>query len=191
MVAKRAERRKARIRKEEAPIVSPHVAQHGDYRPAMVVDLNGKLGGKRQSMVRLLVNRSVSTTDKWLLEGGPGFEAPEAAAIAHVRRLWSIVGSGPRLTARYDPSCVGAPGTGERDQAGYRSALLTLGEYRRQFPPRVWEAFENVVRWDEPAGVAGSRMASHPSEQRAHAKACVGFVASKIAEWRGYLAGVE
>jgi hypothetical protein len=29
-------------------------------------------------------------------------------------------------------------------------------------------------------------MAKNAAQQQAHAKACVGFVASKIAEWRGY-----
>jgi hypothetical protein len=186
-MARKAAKQKAKIQKAQERAVSPFTAQHGDYRPAIVVDLTGELSGKRQSMVRLLVNRSVSTVDKWLFDGGPGFEAPEAAAIAHVRRLWKVVGSGSRLTGRYDPSAlIRSTGSRVADQEAYRSALLTLGAYQEQFPARIWEAFENVVRWDEPAGVAGSRMANHPAERRAHAKASVGFVASKIAEWRGY-----
>jgi hypothetical protein len=185
-MARKAAKQKAKIRKAQEQTVSPFTAQHGDYRPALVVDLDGVLGGKRQSMVRLLVNRNVSTVDKWLFEGGPGFESPEAASIDHVRGLWRIVGNGARVIGRYDPSGVrGSAVRPEKDET-YLSALLTLGEYQKQFPARIWEAFENVVRWDEPAGVAGSRMANHPAERRAHAKACVGFVASKIAEWRGY-----
>ena len=180
-MARKAAKRKTRARKAEQPLISPFTAQHGDYRSAVVVDLAGELGGKRQGMVRVLLNRGVSTVDKWLFEGGPGFESAEASAIAHVRRLWKIVGHGPRVTANY----TGAGG-GQGDEEGYRAALMTLGEYAKHFPARVWDACETVVRWDEPAGVVGSRMASHPAEQRAHAKACVGFVASKIAEWRGY-----
>lgn len=176
-------RRKAKRRTAEQEVLSPFTARHGDYRAAMVVDLSGELGGRRQSMVRLLVNRAATTVDKWLFEGGPGFEAPQAMAIDHVRSLWTIVGSGRRVTAN-----LGAVGGGGGDGAAenYMAALHTLGKYADQFPRYVWDVFENVVRHDMPAGRAGEQMANHSAEQRAHAKACVGFVASKIAEWRGY-----
>ena len=178
-------KRKQRIRKVEAePIISPFTAQHGDYRPGIVVDLDGALGGRRQSMVRVLRNQAATTVDRWLRDGGPGFDAPQARAIAHVRGLWAATGSGPRLVANY--SGVGRVGGGLGDREGYLAALATLGSYQREFPAYVWEAFENVVRFDEPAGKVGSRMANNSAQQQAHAKACVGFVASKIAEWRGY-----
>ena len=179
-------KRKQRIRKSEAePIVSPFTAQHGDYRSEVVVDLTGELGGRKQSMVRVLRNQSSTAVDRWLRDGGPGFDAPQARAIDHVRGLWAIVGSGPRVVANY--SGIRATGSGGRgDREGYLAALTTLGAYSREFPAYVWEAFENVVRFDEPAGKVGSRMANNSAQQQAHAKACVGFVASKIAEWRGH-----
>ena len=181
-----AKAKRKRIRKSEAePIVSPFTAQHGDYRTTTVVDLSGELGGKRQSMVRVLRNQSTTTVDRWLKDGGPGFDAPQARAIDHVRALWAIVGSGPRVVANY--LGVGrVSGGGHGDREGYLAALTTLATYQREFPAYIWEAFENVVRFDEPAGKVGSRMANNSAQQQAHAKACVGFVASKIAEWRGY-----
>ena len=184
--AKAARKKSRRIRPaKEEPLVSPFVARHGDYRRELIVDLSGELGGRRQSMVRVVRNAAVTTVDRWLTQGGPGFEAPQRQAIDHVRSLWAITGSGPRLTARYDgfgiPSTAGG---GEREN--YLSALHALGNYQREFPRYVWEAFERVVRFDEPAGAAGSLMAANSAQQQAHAKACVGFVASKIAEWRGY-----
>jgi len=167
--------------------VSPYAAQHGDYRSAMVVDLTGELGGKRQSMVRVLQNRKVSTVDKWLFEGGPGFEAPQARAIDHIRSLWRRLGSGPRVVANYERVGRGGIRSGPGDIEGYQAAFDQITRYQRDIGVAyVWDAFENVVRHDMPAGIAGSRMASNSAQQQAHAKACVGFVASKIAEWRGF-----
>jgi hypothetical protein len=181
-MARAKKQRKAKPRAKAEETISRFTAQHGDYRPALVVDLSGELGGRKQSMVRLLVNRSVSTVDRWLFEGGPGFEAPQARAIDHVRGLWRRLGHGPRLVANYT-GVGGGPG----DKEGYFAALHQLQDYERRIGVGyVWECFENVVRHDMPAGKAGAQMAAHSAEQRAHAKACVGFVAGKIAEWRGY-----
>lgn len=177
---KRKIRTKAR-KAEPQPEICQFQAQHGDYRPCTVVDLTGELGGRRQSMIKVLRNHASTTIDRWLKDGGPGFEAPQKQAIEHMRGLWAIVGHGPALVANY----VGVGG-GRGDREGYMSALHSLSAYEREFPPYVWSAFEAVVRWDEPAGVAGSRLAHNSAQQQAHAKACVGFVASKIAEWRGY-----
>ena len=170
---------------QSEPLITPYTARHGQYRRELIVDLNGELGGKRQSMVRVLRNLAVTAVDRWLAQGGPGFEAPQRQAIDHVRSLWAITGSGPRVTANYDG--IGIPSTGGGgERESYLSALHQLQRYEQEFPRYVWEAFEQVVRFDEPAGAAGSRMAKNAAQQQAHAKACVGFVASKIAEWRGY-----
>ncbi len=184
-MAKTRRKTKAKLKRAAAPEapISPFAAQHGDYRPATVVDLNGELGGRRQSMVRVLINRKVSTVDKWLFDGGPGFEAPQARAIDHVVSLWRRLGSGPRLTMDYG----GAAGAGQGDLEGYQAALNQLGQYRRDIGVAyVWDIFENVVRHDMPAGTAASRLANNSAQQQAHAKACVGFVASKIAAWKGF-----
>ncbi len=178
-MAKRSTKKKQRQRSAEPP-VNPFAARHGDYRTAMVVDLTGELGGKRQSMVRLLVNRKTSTVDKWLFEGGPGFEEPQARAVDHCRSLWRMLG-GSRVIANYE-----GVSSGQGDREGYLAALAQVGAYQSEFPRYVWDIFENVVRHDMPAGAAGSAMANNTPQAIAHAKACVGFVASKIAEWRGY-----
>jgi hypothetical protein len=176
--------RRIRVRKEEQ-IVSPFTAQHGDYRKELLVDLSGELGGRRQSILRVVRNAAVTTVERWLRQGGPGFDEPQRRAIDHMLALWRITGSGPRVTTNYSAVASGASG-GPGDRENYLSALHAIEAYQREFPPYVWEAFERVVRFDEPAGAAGSRMAGNNAQQQAHAKACVGFVASKIAEWRGY-----
>ena len=191
MASNKAAKRKSKRTRVQAEAgeaaVSPFTARHGDYRRDLIVDLSGELGGKRQSMVRVLRNVAVTSVDRWLSLGGPGFEEPQRRAIDHVRSLWTITGSGPRVTAHYDGLRIPrGPGGGADERENYLSTLHALQRYEREFPRYVWEAFERVVRFDEPAGLAGSRMAKNAAQQQAHAKACVGFVASKIAEWKRY-----
>lgn len=188
MSSKIGKRKNRRVQEtaEEAE-VSPFAAQHGEYRRELIVDLDGELGGRRQSMVRVLRNVASTTVDRWLAQGGPGFETPQRKAVDHVRSLWAITGSGPRVIASYARLGAGgssAAGTEEREN--YLAALHSLQRYEREFPAYVWNVFEQVVRFDEPAGIAGSRLASNNAQRQAHAKACIGFVASKIAEWRGF-----
>jgi hypothetical protein len=65
-------------------------------------------------------------------------------------------------------------------------ALAQLGQYESRIPRTYWTVFENVVRHDMAAGAAGSHLAKNSAQQQAHAKNCVGFVASLIAQWRGF-----
>ena len=98
----------------------------------------------------------------------------------HCRSLWACIGT-QRLVANYT-----GVGGGEGDREGEVFARAQLAEYKSDIPRAYWEVFENVVRFDMPAGTAGSHLANNPAQQQAHAKNCVGFVASLIAQWRGY-----
>lgn len=123
--------------------------------------------------------------DRWLASGGPGFDDPERAAIEHCRGLWIEAGDCGRLVARLDG--VGGGGGGrERDRMAQMDAIIELRGYQRRLPRHVWDVFENVVRHNLPAGRAGSDLASNNAQQQAAAKACVGFAASMIAQWRGF-----
>ena len=175
------DRKRRRPKTGEEPIVSPFAAQHGQYRQQFIPQNEDENRRNNQRMVAVVRNDAVTVVDKWLKDGGPGFEEPQGRAIGHVRGLWAIIGGGPSLIANY----VGVGG-GAGDREGYMAALHALSKYEAEFPPWIWEAFEMVVRHDEPAGVAGSRLANNSPQRQSMAKACVGFVASKIAEWRGY-----
>lgn len=174
-MARKARRRK---RDEREPLVNMFAAQHGDFRHQFMPDLDSE--NRRTRMVALIINRRTSTVDRWLFEGGPGFDEPQAMAINHCRQLWQKLGAA-RVVANYNGLSAG-----EGDREGYMAALSQIAGYAGEFPRYIWEAFENVVRHDLPAGTAGSNMANNTPQAIAHAKACVGFVASKVAEWRGY-----
>src|SRR5512139_1949939 len=180
-MAKRSRKAKA---KPDEPIVNEFAAQHGDYGTAVVVDLDGSLGGKKQSIFRVLRNMYPSVVDRWFAEaklnGNVAFQEPQKRALEHVRGLWGLIGE-RRLVANY--TGVGG-GSGDGEAASL--ARLQLDKYQKCLPQPYWQAFENVVRFDMPTGRAGSHLADSAAQQQAHAKAATGFCLSMIAQWRGY-----
>lgn len=175
-------RKKARKPKaDNENVVSPFLAQHGEYRESTVVDLSGELGGRR-GIAKVLRNLYPNIADRWLADGGPGFDEPQRRAIDHCRSLWVRAQTEGRLVANLDR----ISGAGGGDGWSQQEALSELATFKRRLPEHTWSTFENVVRWDEPAGAAGSKYAANSAQQQAHAKAAVGFVASMIALWRGF-----
>ena len=87
-------KKKDQIRGAQAqePLVNPFAARHGCFREATVVDLNNELGGGRQKTYRVIRNLHPSVVDRWIAEGGPGFEEPQRRAIDQCRALWRRLG---------------------------------------------------------------------------------------------------
>jgi hypothetical protein len=162
----------------EAGVPAHRLAGKGvrDFTVAPFTDIKQHRSERRQ-VLRVLYPHIV---DRWLAEGGPGFDDPQRRAIEHCRSLWALIGS-RRMTVNYT-----GVGGGEPDPEGQVFALAQLAQYKKDIPAAYWAVFENVLRFDMPAGEAGSAMASNTPQQQAHAKSCVGFVASLIAQWRGY-----
>jgi hypothetical protein len=184
MAKKDKKRGKAPKPANDEPLVNGFTAQHGEYREATVVDLGNELGGGRQKTYRVIRNLYPTVVDRWLAGGGPGFEEPQRRAIDHCRSLWHRLGSQGKLVANL--SWTGGGGGGPERGVEQAEALAQLGTYSSRIPPIYWLVFENVVRNDMAAGAAGNTFGVHPSQQAAHAKNCVGFVASMIAQWRGF-----
>jgi hypothetical protein len=179
-MAARTKKAKKSKRRDEL-LVSPFLAQHGEYRQQFMPDPEAE--NRRRKMVSVVVNRAVSTVDKWLHEGGPGFEAPQGRAIQHCRRLWHRVGSGQSVVANYDRIARFAGG-GIGDREGYLAALNELHELEERLGlPEYWRTFEDMVRFNLSAGRAAGAGGRSSRRHRERAKKIVGFVASKIAEW--------
>jgi hypothetical protein len=151
-------------------------------------------GGLRQEeVVDLASRRSIGKTvrflyptlvDRWFAEGGTGFEEPQKRAVDHVRALWNAIGNQGRLVANL--GAIGAGGGGPRQRFWeHADAVAQLAEYECRIPRAYWTVFENVVRFDMPAGRAGSHLDRHAPARIAAARAVVGLVASTIAERRG------
>lgn len=126
--------------------------------------------------------RESTVLEQWCKNGGIGFEEGARRAIVDCQLLWARMGE-PRLIAHYGERT--AKGTSvDRDTP--QEAADEIHFRRKMFPPAYWSVFEAVVRHNEPAGVAGSRMATNRPQQIMAAKAVVGMVASMMAARLGY-----
>ena len=173
-----------RVAADADPIVNEFTARQGTYRPSTVVDLGNELGGGRQKTYRVIRNLYPTVVDRWLAEGGPGFDEPQRRAIDHCRALWQRLGGSGTLVANLN--WIGGGNPGRERGLEQAEALAQLSQYESRIPRAYWRVFENVVRHDMAAGAAGSHLAKNSAQQQAHAKNCVGFVASLIAMWRGF-----
>lgn len=165
-------------------LVNPFLARHGTYQETTIVDLGNELGGGRQKTYRVVRNLHTTVVDRWLAEGGVGFGEPQRRAIDHCRALWHRIGGSGTLVANLN--WIGSGHSGRERGLEQAEAMAQLGQYEARIPRLYWSVFENVVRNDMAAGAAGSHMARNSAQAQAHAKNCVGFVASLIAMWRGY-----
>lgn len=166
------------------PLINRFAGRHACYQPATIVDLGNELGGGRQKTYRVIRNVAPTVVDRWLADGGPGFEEPQRRAIDHLRALWRRLGSSGSLVANLD--WVGGGHGGRERGLEQAEALAQLAQYESRIPRLYWSVFENVVRNDMAAGIAASAMARNSAQAQAHAKNIVGFVASLIAQWRGF-----
>lgn len=144
-----------------------------------IVDLSGELGGKRMSMAPVIVNRGGTAIDRWIHRDPAGlFGESEVRAVRYAQNLWRRLECTMRAV---DPAAdvVDAPlGWSQQE------ALVEIKRLEGRIPPKYWTCFENVVRWDEEAGVAGSRLANNARSAVDAAKTCVAFTAGLIATWR-------
>ena len=133
---------------------------------------------------RRIVNRGGTPVARWLRDGK--LTETQHLAIAHCWRLWELVGLNPRTTASYGERMAG--------QANEERRAVTLIEAREDLyriqgyiPKAYWDCFENVCRFDEPAGIAGSKMGfgGRSGIERAHTVVC--FVADLIAMREGFV----
>lgn len=151
----------------------------GGLQEGIVVDLSGELGGKRMSMVKVLINRGGTAIDRWIGNDARGLFGPaEQNAIRYCQNLW-IRAEGGLASVDLTADRVDAPlGWSQQE------AFVELGELESKVPRPFWNVYENVCRWDEEAGVAGSKIASNSRSAIDAAKTTVAFTAALIAMWR-------
>lgn len=129
---------------------------------------------------RRIVNNH-DPVQRWIASGK--LTQGQQHAIGYVRRLWDIAGLERPVTANYGHVAAGA-GCAERRALIEIEAREDLHRVQGYFAglEKWWDVFENVCRWGESAGTAGSALGlgTHHAEIRAHTTVC--FVADKIAE---------
>lgn len=149
---------------------SSFVRQHGDYERVHAIGSGGEIN------MRPHINRGGTPIARWRRDGH--ISESQDAAIAHCIALWEIVGSSGKLVANLDRTIFGCPGDGHPREIEARDNLARVKAY---FTPKLWDVWENVVRFDEPAGVAGSRLERAVSARELAARHAVQFVADIIA----------
>lgn len=142
------------------PTVNAFAEQHGDY----------------QRNLRVVINRGGTPIARWQAAGL--LSDSQNAAIAHCIRLWEAIGISGGLVANLDRTVFGCPGDGNLAEIEARTDLQRIKGY---VPGKYFAIYENVVRFDEPAGVAGSKLTDSKNDQTAAARVVVQFVADIIA----------
>lgn len=181
----RARRKSQRIRRATGPapaeeLINPFAAAHGRYEDEKIVDLSGELGGRRMSIVNVKINRGGSAIDRWIATDPAGlFGEPQRRAITLVQALWRQADRG---VVAIDPTRI-VVDSGLPESWSQQQALDRLNYYSKRIPAPYWSVFENVCRFDDEAGVAGSRLATNSRSAIDAARTEVAFVASLIAMW--------
>lgn len=123
---------------------------------------------------------TTSTIERW--KRTALLDERQMVAISHCQTLWGRIGGGRGLTVDFE-RVAGLPGG-----QGYaqQEALSMIADYEKRIPRDYWQVFENVCRWDEPGGVAGSRWANDAARASQSALICVRFVADLICKWNGF-----
>ena len=172
-------------------LVTPEARRHGAYGASSLSVTAGELSGVAPGKHKVVLNRGGTAIDRWILserklEDGQHrhFEAPAIAAIERCRTLW-MAAEGLGSSWAIERVDVANDDGGGFAQA---EALATLADYKDRLGARLrpyWEVFENVVRFDQDAGVAGSSIAGNKRSAIDQAKVVVAFVANLIAMWEG------
>lgn len=154
-------------------------AQIPNLTMGKVVDLAGELG-KKMSVVNVLVNRGGTAVERWIAKDRAGlFDEPQQRAIRYTQSLWARAENQLRAVD-HTRDVVDQQVEGMSQQ----EALDELCRLKERTPRPYWDVYENVCRFDEEAGVAGSRIASNSRSAVDAAKTTVAFTASLIAMWR-------
>ena len=126
-----------------------------------------------------VIRLTQSTVDRWQANGL--LDERQMVAINHCVNLWLAAGS--QSLVQDLNKVIGAPGGMGTAQS---EALATLADYKARIPSAYWSVFENVVRFDEPGGVAGSRFAKDTGRASAAALTVVKFIADLICMWNRF-----
>jgi hypothetical protein len=158
------------------PRATPNVftTQHGDYQDRFVMH------AETATRAKALVNRGGDPVSRW--EAAGKLEPHQMLAITLLRGLWDQVGIKQRVTANYGERIGG--GDAEHAITRQIEARDRLHRIRDYFPAPLgsyFDVFENVVRHDWPAGVAGAGLGRSEKTAQARALTIVQFVADFIA----------
>lgn len=165
------------LRKEKLDTPTPEQMAKGGYQRRYVTHVEDNT----KAMAHISLH---SPVERWL-KGGRLSDS-QYAAIELVRRLWRLAGLYQKLTATYGERIPGNTEAATHAEIDARRKLHALQDcIPGGAGSGYWMVFEQVCRYDEPAGVAGSRLGygTRSGAERAHTIVCM--VADIIAEEEG------
>jgi len=121
-----------------------------------------------------LINRGGTPVARW--KAAKLLSDSQVAAIDHCETLWSRLG-GKALVM----DLARIPGVGQGNGWAEQEALDDLKRIKGYVPGKYWCVFENVCRFDQPAGTAGSDLANNTRSAIDAARIVVMFVADIVA----------
>jgi hypothetical protein len=142
-------------------VVTPEARQQGDYRAVDFKFVEVTQGGKRvEKIAKVIRNVGGTAIDRWAARGK--LDERRMAAILFYQAAWRQHIGEPRVTANYSPAVAAEPirrsSYGRAPDARQGSAPALDQEVFFRIPIEHFEVWQNVVIWDEAAGVAGSRL---------------------------------
>lgn len=169
-------------RDKEKPLVTPDVAKHGNYVWADIHAIDER-GNEYKSTTKR--NLKASPLAMWRAQGM--LTPTQDDAINLCIRLWEFLPPMPATTAQYGER-IPSNDSGQESEAAVNAWLDAIADLRRieGYTPRsYWQVFENCLRFDMPAGVAGSDLGFTGRSGRTKAHLTVCFVADIIAMKEG------
>lgn len=168
-------------------LVTKEARQHSEYQAVRFELIEVTEGGKRvKKETKVVRNVGRTAIDRWVMRGQ--LDDRQLAAILFYQSAFrAVFGEGPRVTANYSPDVIrGADGSMDRwllsVQSCKTSLILLDDEVFRRLPRHYKPVWQNVVIWDEAAGVAGSRAGYVNKPAEAVAKEIVKTVAHMVAD---------
>ncbi|QQN73942.1 hypothetical protein [Croceicoccus sp. YJ47] len=172
----RLARQRQNERDRNEPIVPKEAQAHGDYHTAFVTH------AETNTKAHVVMNRGGCPVSRWKAAGR--LSDTQVGAIDLCHHLWALAGLKTKMTANYGERIPGC-GNSERFAINEIEARDDLHRIKGYVPAKYWDIYENVVRFDEPAGVAGSTLARNTRSGMDAAFVVVCFVADVIAMKEG------
>lgn len=168
---------------QQEPLVNPFAAKHGSYAHEPLPVTAGELGEGKAGQVRVLRNRGGTTVERWLNSGS--LDRRQAEAISMYQRAWRLTIGEQRVTMNWSLTSTirGVDASAWADDKASAEGLLDdmRQSVFRTFPRHYFEVWQNVVIFDQSAGVAGAALGYRNSGAETAAKTIVLFVADMIA----------
>ena len=167
--------------------VGKDTQKHGDYRAVGFKLQEVTEGGKRvEKTIRVVRNYGGSPIERWHAKNA--LDERQMAAILFYQNAWRMWIGEPRVVANWSAVIVRQAHGAVEIYAGTRMAakeslrLLDQEVFFRE-PVDHFQVWQNVVIFDEPAGVAGGRVGFMVKKSaEAAARIIVGSMAHKIAD---------